>query len=90
MRNNRQSKSVIQPIHLRLARAALGWTLKDLADRAEVHLNTISRYEGGHEIWIRTMHKLEEVLLNEGVIFIDEDDNFEPSIRLRKPRSSRQ
>jgi transcriptional regulator with XRE-family HTH domain len=67
-----------------MARAALGWTLKDLADRAEVNLNTISRYEAGFEILTGTMQKIEEVLRREGVVLVDEDDDFAPSIRIRK------
>jgi transcriptional regulator with XRE-family HTH domain len=67
-----------------MARAALGWTLKDLADRAKVNLNTVSRYEAGFEILSGTMHKIEDVLRAEGVDFIEEDEEFEPAIRIRK------
>ena len=74
----------MRPVHLRMARAALGWTLKELADRAGVHMNTIARYEAGFEIMSGTMEKLEEVLRHEGVVFIDEDDEFLPGIRMRK------
>jgi transcriptional regulator with XRE-family HTH domain len=67
-----------------MARAALGWTLKDLADRAKVNLNTISRYEAGYEILTGTMQKIEEALRSEGVVFIDENEDFQPAIRIRK------
>ena len=35
-------------------RAALGWTRKDLANRAGINMNTISRYEAiyAHTTWI--------------------------------------
>ena len=72
------------PIHLRMARAALDWTLKDLAERAGVNVNTISRYEAGSEILTGTMQKIEGVLRNEGIIFVDDDAEFGPSIRIRK------
>jgi transcriptional regulator with XRE-family HTH domain len=75
---------MMRPIHLRMARAALGWTLKDLADRAKVNLNTVSRYEAGFEILSGTMQKIEDVLRAEGVDFIEEDADFEPAIRKRK------
>jgi transcriptional regulator with XRE-family HTH domain len=75
---------MMRPVHLRMARAALGWTLKDLADKADVNLNTVSRYEAGFEILTGTMLKLEDVLRAEGVIFIDEDEEFLPAIRIRK------
>ena len=75
---------MMRAIHLRMARAALGWTLKELADKAGVNMNTISRYEAGAEILTGTMQRLEQVLKDEGVIFIDEDDQFYPAIRIRK------
>ena len=74
----------MRPVHLRMARAALGWTLKELAERAQVNLNTISRYEAGYEILTGTMQKIEDVLRKEGVTFLDEDSEFGPSIRIRK------
>ena len=74
----------MRPVHLRMARAALGWTLKELADRADVNMNTISRYEAGAEILSGTMEKLEDVLRAEGVVFLDEDEAFLPAIRIRK------
>ena len=74
----------MRPVHLRMARAALGWTLKELADKAGVNMNTISRYEAGAEILSGTMEKLEQVLRAEGVVFIDEDLEYHPSIRIRR------
>ena len=75
---------MMRPIHLRMARAALGWTLKDLAERAKVNLNTVSRYEAGFEILSGTMQKIEDVLRAEGVDFIEEDEEFAPTIQIRK------
>ena len=75
---------MIRAMHLRMARAALGWTLRELADRAGVHINTISRYEAGAEIMSGTMEKLEEVLRAEGVVLLDEDADYFPAIRIRK------
>lgn len=72
------------PIQLRMARAALGLTLKDLAERAGVNMNTVARYEAGQEILTGTMQKIEDVLRREGVVFVEEDDSFWPSIRVRK------
>jgi transcriptional regulator with XRE-family HTH domain len=50
---------MIRPVHLRMARAALGWSLKDLAERADVNINTISRYEAGSQVMSGTIAKLE-------------------------------
>jgi transcriptional regulator with XRE-family HTH domain len=55
-----------------MARAGLGWTLRDLAQRAEVNPNTISRYETGKDIMAGTLRKIEATLRAAGVGFTDE------------------
>ena len=77
---------MMRPQHLRMARAGLGWTLKELADRAEVNLNTVSRYEAGREVLTGTVDRIERVLEAEGIIFLYEDAAQGPGIRL--PRKS--
>jgi transcriptional regulator with XRE-family HTH domain len=66
---------------LRMARAALGWTLKDLAERAGINLNTISRYETGGSMLSDTLERIEIVLRAEGIGFVDEDEHYGPGIR---------
>jgi hypothetical protein len=78
---------VIDPVQLRMARAALGWTLQQLSERAKVHLNTVRRCELGYETLTGTMQKIEEVFRKEGVIFIDETDDAGPGIRLGHGRN---
>lgn len=73
---------MIQPAHLRMARAGLGWTLKDLADRAKVNLNTVSRYEAGREVLTGTIEKIENVFTKAGVEFIYEESLAGLGIRL--------
>ena len=75
---------MIRPLHLRMARAALGWSLKELAERAEVNMNTISRYESGSQVMSGTISKIEAVLVREGVIFLDDDGELGPGVRLRR------
>jgi len=72
-----------------MARAALGGTLKDLADKAGINLNTISRYEAGGAMLSNTLEKLEAVLRGEGVVFIEADDECGPGIRLRHHQSDK-
>jgi len=67
-----------------MARAALGWTLKELAERAGINMNTISRYEAGAEVMSGTLEKIEDVLRLEGVVFIDEDADYLPAIKIRR------
>jgi transcriptional regulator with XRE-family HTH domain len=80
---------MMQPVHLRMARAALGWSLSDLATQSKVNLNTISRYEAGREVLSGTIDKLEKVLERAGVILIQEDDLGGPGIRLQNPLAKR-
>jgi transcriptional regulator with XRE-family HTH domain len=70
---------------LRMARAALNWTVRDLAEATGLHRNTITnievgRYAGDH----KTLEIIEAVLRRAGVEFIDENGGG-PGVRLRKP-----
>ncbi len=68
---------------MKMARAALGWGVRDLAARAGVAANTISRYENGTDSLSGTLLKIQRTFEQEGIIFIDED-NEGPGVRLRK------
>jgi transcriptional regulator with XRE-family HTH domain len=68
-----------------MARAALKWTVRDLAKVAGLHPNTITnleieRFAGDAKTWA----VVEKVLVNAGVEFIDENGGG-PGVRLRKP-----
>jgi hypothetical protein len=63
---------MIRPAQLRMARAALGWTLKELGEKAKVHLNTVARCEAGYEALTGTMQRIEDVFRREGVVFVDD------------------
>ena len=69
---------------VRMARAALNWTVRDLAEATGLHRNTITnievgRYSGDPE----TLSTIESVLKRAGVEFIDENGGG-PGVRLRK------
>ncbi len=66
-----------------MARAALGWGVRELAARAGVAANTVSRYENGADALGGTLQKVERVLVEAGIIFIDENGGG-PGVRLRK------
>ena len=74
----------MKPIHLRMARAALNWTVRDLEIKANVNKNTISRYEAEREVLSGTIDKLEKVFESAGITFIQEDDLGGPGIRMQK------
>jgi len=69
---------------VRMARAALNWTVRDLADASGLHRNTITnievgRYAGDPE----TLEKIEATMKRAGVEFIDENGGG-AGVRLRK------
>ncbi|MEK4035802.1 helix-turn-helix transcriptional regulator [Methylocystis sp. IM3] len=70
-----------------MARAALNWSLADLAAASGVHRNTISNFEtgryGGSEEAISAMRAALEAA---GVIFVDENGEG-PGVRLRKTKA---
>ncbi len=70
---------------VRMARAALNWTVRDLAEATGLHRNTISnlevgRYAGDPE----TLALIRTVFVRAGVEFID-DNGGGAGVRLRKP-----
>lgn len=72
---------------VRMARAALNWTVRDLAEATGLHRNTITnievgRYAGNQEL----ISVIEKVLRDAGVEFIAENGKG-PGVRLRKPES---
>jgi len=74
---------------VRMARAALNWTVRDLADATELHRNTITnievgRYAGDPE----TLAAIEKVLTRAGVEFIDENGGG-AGVRLKKRRAGK-
>ena len=56
-------------VQLRMARGALGWSIRDLADKAQVHHNTISRIERGGETSRGTLLILQKALEEAGIRF---------------------
>lgn len=71
-------------LQCRLARAALGWGVRDLAKIANLSTQTISRFENGDELRATTLKKLREVFESAGIEFIDESDGKGVGVRLAK------
>ena len=71
---------------VRMARAALNWTVRDLAEAAGLHRNTITNIEVGHYAGDpETLEKIERVLTRAGVEFIHENGGG-PGVRLAKKK----
>ena len=63
----------MNPVQCKMARAALGLGVRDLAKLADVAPATITRLEGGKEIMPRTVAAIRAALEAAGVIFIDQN-----------------
>ncbi len=70
-------------VQVRMARAALGWSVRELASRAGLAANTVSRYENGTDAYGETLTKIQRAFEHAGIIFIDENDEGS-GVRLRK------
>lgn len=63
---------------------ALGWSARELAEKAGVATNTVSRFEVGGDMRVDTLAKLERVLEHGGITFIPRDANGGPGARLKR------
>ena len=70
-------------IQSRMARAALGWGVRQLAAAARVSPDTIARLERGETLYPRTLDAIRMALETAGVDFIAENGGG-PGVRLRK------
>lgn len=68
---------------VKMARAAMGWGVRDLAARVGVAANTISRFENGSDTYGDTLKKIRRVFEDAGIVFIDENGGG-AGVRLRK------
>ena len=70
---------------LRMARAALNWTVRNLAEATGLHRNTITNIEiGRYAGEEKSLERIEAVLRKAGVDFIDENGGG-AGVRLRRP-----
>ncbi|MGU9979867.1 multiprotein-bridging factor 1 family protein [Phreatobacter sp. HK31-P] len=76
---------MITPRQIRAARALLGWSQQELADRAIVSLNAITRLEKGRvDSRISTLQAVENALVKAGVEFLSASHKGE-GVRLSSP-----
>jgi transcriptional regulator with XRE-family HTH domain len=66
-----------------MARAALNWTVRDLAEASGLHRNTITNIEVGRYTGdYKSLKRIEAVLRKAGIEFIEENGGG-PGVRLR-------
>ena len=72
------------PTQCRMARAALGWTIRSLADRANVAPSTINHFEKGRHVHENSIMSIETILTesneiqfvtDQGVFYVKKNDS---------------
>lgn len=75
---------MLRPVQVKLARAALGLGVRELAAAAEIAPSTIVRFETGRGgMQAATLQKLQQVLEDGGIIFVPADTTGGPGVRLK-------
>jgi transcriptional regulator with XRE-family HTH domain len=74
---------MISPMQVRMARAALGWGVRELGMKAGISANTVSRFENGGGALVETVIQIEAALEKAGIVFISADQQRGPGVRLR-------
>jgi transcriptional regulator with XRE-family HTH domain len=69
---------------IRMARAALGWGVRDLGKRAGIAANTVSRFENGMGTTVATLAQMQTALEKAGIVFIPADNEGGPGVRLKR------
>jgi transcriptional regulator with XRE-family HTH domain len=71
----------MRAIQLRMARAAVGWGVRELAEKAGVTANTVTRIENGADAKQSTMDALQRALEAAGIEFTNGE---QPGVRVAK------
>jgi transcriptional regulator with XRE-family HTH domain len=74
---------MILPMQVRMARAALGWGVRELGMKAGIAANTVSRFENGGGAMVETLSQIQSALEKAGIVFISADQQGGPGVRLR-------
>lgn len=62
----------INALQSRMARAALGWSIRETADQVHIGVNTLSRFESGGRAYTSTADALRSAYESAGVEFLAE------------------
>jgi ribosome-binding protein aMBF1 (putative translation factor) len=71
-----------------MARAGLGWGVRELAAKAKISAETVVRFESGERLREQTLAKLRMAIERAGVEFIEENGGG-PGVRLAKRKGKR-
>ena len=70
---------------VKMARAALGWGIRDLAQKAGIAANTVTRFENGGDALNETLAKIKLAFEAGGLVFIPENGGGD-GVRFRERR----
>ena len=70
---------------LRGARAATGLGVRELAQRAQVAIDTVTRLERGETLRPRTLKAMRVVLEEAGAIFVENEEEGTSGVMVRNP-----
>ena len=73
----------MKAVQIKMARAALGWGVRELAEKAGVTANTVTRIENGADAKQSTIEAMQKVMEAAGVIFIPANGE-DVGVRLRR------
>ena len=76
---------MVTSAQIRAARGLLNWTVRDLAENAKVHRNTVTRLENDSNDGGYTIATIQLALENAGVEFTEENGGG-AGVRLKIPR----
>ena len=77
---------IFEPVQCRMARAALGLGIRELALAAKVSVDTITRFERGDQLKERTIEAIQRALEAAGIEFTNGD---QPGVHLSKAATTR-
>ena len=80
----------LSPLHVRLARTALGLGVREAGALALVSPHTIVRIERGEILQPRTNKAIRDAFEGAGVVFIEADESGGEGVRMKAPATSKQ
>ena len=76
---------MVSPAQIRMARAALSWSVRELSERSGVAASTILRFETGKGgMQTGTLDRVEAAVAKAGVIFVSADAHGGAGVRMKK------
>ena len=79
---------MITPRQIRAARALLGWSQQQLADKAIISLNALTRLERGEvDPRVSTLMAVNKALMEAGIEFVSTTDEKGEGVRFADPKA---